>query len=644
MDSHTTMTSTKKPIKLTEERKRRLMSQKYAYSLLCNNQIVPSHIFVAMARDSEHEQALETYANIYGCELDNTINSLKYIQESLKSLSSTPETNDVSTFTSAAANFIPIPPEVLIKALNQAELIEIELRNRRNERIKALENLPANLSNEPLKQRLAFDDDNKPVSNPKLKAIRNNVFQYSPMYNKPQRLDDILQYRRPEEKVEYTLSYIQKREQDRIQKKINKKKAKRNRFLFQIKATYADYVTISELMRDKKLAFGRAVLNYHASVQKEQQRKQDKFQRERLNALKNDDEEAYMKLIDETKDTRLSHLLKQTDQYLEKLAKAVSTQQNEPFNNNSMINTHFVPSTIFSSPVIDEDNIIETTDGKKIDYYQVAHRIKEEVKQPLILKGGILKEYQLKGLEWMVSLYNNRLNGILADEMGLGKTIQTISLITCLIEKKKQNGPFLIIVPLSTLTNWIMELEKWAPDVKKIVYKGGPNERKNIQLKHLKHIDFQVFLTTYEYVIRDNKPLSRVNWLYVIVDEGHRMKNVNSKLSMNNLPELWSLLNFVLPKIFNSLDSFDEWFNTPFANTGGQDKIALNEEETLLIIRRLHKVLRPFLLRRLKKDVESELPDKVERVIKVKLSALQVKLYNQMKTHGAIFVNKGEKG
>jgi ATP-dependent helicase STH1/SNF2 len=103
-------------------------------------------------------------------------------------------------------------------------------------------------------------------------------------------------------------------------------------------------------------------------------------------------------------------------------------------------------------------------------------------------------------------------------------------------------------------------------------------------------------------------------------------------------------LNFVLPKIFDSLESFDEWFNTPFANTGGQDKIALNEEETLLIIRRLHKVLRPFLLRRLKKDVESELPDKIERIIKIKLSALQIKLYNQMKTHGAIFVNKGEKG
>nr|CAG8501823.1 5256_t:CDS:10 [Entrophospora candida] len=661
----------KKPIKLTEERRRRLMSQKYAYSLLCNNMIVPPHVFAAMARDSEYEQSLEIYAKIYGCELDNTINSLKFLQASLKSsLSSTPETNSASTSStlittnytttnSSITNFIPILPEVLIKAQEQAELGVIEIRNRINERIKALENLPANLSNRPLKQRLTFDDNKRPASNPKLNAvielkalrlydfqqkIRNEIMQYSPMYRRPQGLDEILQYRRPKERFEYTWSYFHRREQDRIQKKINEEKAKRQKFFFQISAMYADYITISELMREKKLALGMAVLNYHSSVQKEQQRKQDKFQRERLNALKNDDEEAYMKLIDETKDTRLSHLLKQTDQYLESLAKAVSSQQNQNFDNNSTINAHSGPSISLSSSVIDEDNIIETRDGKKIDYYQVAHRIKEEVKQPSILKGGVLKEYQIKGLEWMVSLYNNRLNGILADEMGLGKTIQTISLITYLIEKKRQNGPFLIIVPLSTLTNWMVELEKWAPDINKVVYKGTINERRSIQQRHLKHIDFQVFLTTYEYVIKDKQQLGKVKWLYVIVDEGHRMKNVNSKLSMNNLPELWSLLNFVLPKIFDSLESFDEWFNTPFANTGGQDKIALNEEETLLIIRRLHKVLRPFLLRRLKKDVESELPDKIEKIIKVKLSALQIKLYNQMKTHGAIFVNKGEKG
>lgn len=107
----------------------------------------------------------------------------------------------------------------------------------------------------------------------------------------------------------------------------------------------------------------------------------------------------------------------------------------------------------------------------------------------------------------------------------------------------------------------------------------------------------------------------------------------------NNLPELWALLNFVLPKIFGSVKSFDEWFNAPFANTGGQDKIELNEEESLLVIRRLHKVLRPFLLRRLKKDVESDLPDKVERVIKCKMSSLQVKLTKQIKEHGMIFTD-----
>jgi ATP-dependent helicase STH1/SNF2 len=104
----------------------------------------------------------------------------------------------------------------------------------------------------------------------------------------------------------------------------------------------------------------------------------------------------------------------------------------------------------------------------------------------------------------------------------------------------------------------------------------------------------------------------------------------------NNLPELWSLLNFVLPKIFNSVKSFDEWFNTPFANSGTPDKIELNEEEALLVIRRLHKVLRPFLLRRLKKDVEAELPDKVEKIVKVKMSALQAQLYKQMKKYKMI--------
>ncbi|KAI8637639.1 SNF2 family N-terminal domain-containing protein [Parasitella parasitica] len=403
--------------------------------------------------------------------------------------------------------------------------------------------------------------------------------------------------------------------------------------------------------RSKQTKLGRAVLQYHQHIEKEEQKRAERISKERIRALKNDDEEAYMKLIDEAKDTRLTQLLKQTGSFLDSLTKAVQEQQND-----SMYRTDVNLDD-------DDDDMTASDPDAKNDYFQVTHRIKEEVVQPDILIGGRLKDYQLKGLQWMVSLYNNHLNGILADEMGLGKTIQTISLITYLIEKKRQNGPYLIIVPLSTLTNWTLEFEKWAPAIKTVIYKGPPNARKELQ-NEIRYNDFQVLLTTFEYIIKDRPILSKVKWLHMIVDEGHRMKNTNSKLTVvlrqyyhtkyrliltgtplqNNLPELWALLNFVLPKIFKSVKSFEEWFNTPFNTQGVADKIGLNEEEQLLIIKRLHKVLRPFLLRRLKRDVESELPDKVERVIKCKLSSLQTHLYTQMKRNGTLYTSEVVKG
>jgi len=402
---------------------------------------------------------------------------------------------------------------------------------------------------------------------------------------------------------------------------------------------------------------GRMMVQQHQHMEREEQKRIERTAKQRLQALKANDEETYLKLLGQAKDSRISHLLKQTDGFLKQLAASVKAQQRsaaERYGNDD----------IYDADEADGSEDDEES-GRKVDYYAVAHRIKEEVTvQPSLLVGGTLKEYQIRGLQWMISLYNNNLNGILADEMGLGKTIQTISLITYLIEHKKQNGPFLVIVPLSTLTNWNMEFEKWAPNVSRIVYKGPPNTRKQ-QQQRIRYSQFQVLLTTYEYIIKDRPVLSKVKWIHMIVDEGHRMKNAQSKLSstltqyyttryrliltgtplQNNLPELWALLNFVLPTIFKSVKSFDEWFNTPFANTGGQDKMELTEEEQLLVIRRLHKVLQPFLLRRLKKDVEKDLPDKQERVIKCKFSALQSKLYLQLMTHNKIAVtdNKGGK-
>ncbi len=425
-----------------------------------------------------------------------------------------------------------------------------------------------------------------------------------------------------------------------------------------------DLVSAHTKANDQARRFGRAMLKFHADTEKEEQKRVERIAKERLNALKADDEEAYLKLIDTAKDTRITHLLRQTDAYLDSLAQAVQAQQNDDVHaeaiaaerqNEDTSNQEIgvaVDETMFGATRQDDPS----EDRGKVDYYSVAHRITERViQQPTILSGGTLKEYQMKGLQWMISLYNNRLNGILADEMGLGKTIQTISLITFLMEYKKQNGPFLVIVPLSTLTNWVNEFNKWAPSVSTLVYKGTPNVRKQLTGR-LRSMNFQVLLTTYEYIIKDKHLLGKIKWVHMIIDEGHRMKNTQSKLTItltqfytsryrllltgtplqNNLPELWALLNFVLPRIFNSVKSFDEWFNTPFTNTGNEGGMMLNEEEALLIIKRLHKVLRPFLLRRLKKDVASELPDKVEKVIKCKMSALQLKLYQQMKKHKMI--------
>ncbi|GMT24306.1 hypothetical protein PFISCL1PPCAC_15603, partial [Pristionchus fissidentatus] len=313
----------------------------------------------------------------------------------------------------------------------------------------------------------------------------------------------------------------------------------------------------------------------------------------------------------------------------------------------------------------EEDEYDQKTKKQMADYYSTAHRIKEKIVMQHSTMGGgnpdlQLKPYQIRGLEWMVSLYNNNLNGILADEMGLGKTIQSVALVTYLMEVKQNNGPYLVIVPLSTISNWQLEFEKWAPNVVKIVYKGNKDQRRMMD-QQVKRGQFNVLLTTYDYVIKEKALLGKIRWKYMIIDEGHRLKNHNCKLTLmlnsffraqhrllltgtplqNKLPELWALLNFLLPSIFSSCGTFDSWFNAPFATTG--EKVELSQEETMLIIRRLHKVLRPFLLRRLKKEVESQLPDKVEYVIKCDMSALQRVLYKHMQK-GLLIDTRAQQG
>ena len=370
--------------------------------------------------------------------------------------------------------------------------------------------------------------------------------------------------------------------------------------------------------------------------------KKEKNEKERMKALKENDLDAYIELINTTKNSRLLQILKQTDDFLRLIGAKVLVQKGESEGN---------VTDQEKNEELSGEKIAESLRAASRTYYHVTHTIQEEVKtQPKGIEGGTLKTYQLQGLQWLVSLYNNNLHGILADEMGLGKTIQTIALFQYLIENKDVNGPFLVVVPLSTLSNWMIEFKKWAPKIKVVIYKGPPAHRKMIASNVLIPRKFNVILTTYEYIMKDKLQLTKIDWCHIVVDEGHRMKNSKSKFAQvlglqynsqhrllltgtplqNNLAELWSLLNFLLPKIFYSQEDFEKWFNQPFAKMTGEKQVLLNEEETLLVINRLHQVLRPFLLRRVKKEVESQLPDKVEYVIKVELSSWQKKLYKDI--------------
>ncbi|KAF2238631.1 hypothetical protein EV356DRAFT_440228 [Viridothelium virens] len=493
---------------------------------------------------------------------------------------------------------------------------------------------------------------------PKQRALRQQIAREMVQSDNLAMTVNRSMYRRVKKQSLREARITEKLEKQQRDARESKEKKKHTDFLRAIVTHAHDVQKEANNQRQRIQKLGRVMLSTHQTIEKEEQKRVERTAKQRLQALKANDEETYLKLLGQAKDSRITHLLSQTNNFLKQLSASVKEQQRglaERYGDRGA-----------PEEESDEEEGEEDEEGgtSKKDYYEVAHRIKEEVPaQSTNLVGGSLKEYQLKGLQWMISLYNNNLNGILADEMGLGKTIQTISLVTYLIEKKQQPGPYLVIVPLSTLTNWNNEFEKWAPSVKRIVYKGPPTTRK-AQQQQIRWGNFQVLLTTYEFIIKDRPILSKVKWLHMIVDEGHRMKNAESKLSstitqyyttryrliltgtplQNNLPELWALLNFVLPTIFKSVKSFDEWFNTPFANTGGQDRMELSEEEQLLVIRRLHKVLRPFLLRRLKKDVEKDLPDKQERVIKCNFSALQAKLYKQLMTNQKLTVGDGKGG
>ena len=391
-------------------------------------------------------------------------------------------------------------------------------------------------------------------------------------------------------------------------------------------------------------------VQWHSNQEKKDEEGERRAERERIKALKEHDEEAYLQLVKDSKNERIISLLKQTDSFMRELGIKVEESRRKVAGNVDEYGDT-------GHEEAEDDLDISKVKKNRDTYNALTHKVVETVdRQPHMMdQAGTMREYQLKGLQWMASLYNNGLNGILADEMGLGKTIQTCGLLGYLWEVKNNKGPFLCIVPLTTLhNNWKTELKKWVPQLQITVYEGKPDERKRIRDGPIESGTFNVVLTTFEYAMLDKRHLKKTVWEYIIVDEAHRLKNPKCKLSrdlnkyynskrrlaltgtplQNDLQEVWALLNFLSPTIFNSIDTFDQWFNKPFANS--TEKMEMTEEEKLLIVERLHKVLRPFILRREKAQVEKQLPSKLELVIKVRMSAMQKAMYTRVEKTGKL--------
>ncbi|MCQ2817534.1 MAG: SNF2-related protein [archaeon] len=265
-----------------------------------------------------------------------------------------------------------------------------------------------------------------------------------------------------------------------------------------------------------------------------------------------------------------------------------------------------------------------------------------QLKQPFLLN-NLLREYQLIGLHWLVALHDNHINGILADEMGLGKTIQTIALFAYLAANRGNWGPHLIIVPTTIIVNWEIEFKKWCPSFKILSYYGNQKERKLKRYGWHKPNAFHVCITSYKLVIQDYSIFKRKRWYYIVLDEAQNIKNFKSKRwqmmlnfrakrkllltgtpLQNDIMEIWSYLHFLMPNLFYSNEEFREWFHSQFYNAI-HNNAALSKQ----IIDSLHSILRPFLLRRLKKDVEKQLPAKIEHVVYCELSRRQKYLYDE---------------
>ena len=272
--------------------------------------------------------------------------------------------------------------------------------------------------------------------------------------------------------------------------------------------------------------------------------------------------------------------------------------------------------------------------------------------QPSYIKNGTLREFQMHGLNFLAFNWCRAKNVILADEMGLGKTVQTVAFMNWLRHDRQQQGPFIVVVPLSTMPSWAETFDNWTPDINYVVYSGNETARNTIKEHELlidgntRRAKFHVLLTTYEYILVDATFLSQIKWQFMAVDEAHRLKNRESQLyaklldfkapsrllitgtpMQNTLGELSALLDFLMPGAVQIDENMD-----------------LASEEAGAKINEMTTAIQPYMLRRTKNKVENDLPPKTEKIIRVELSDVQLDYYKNILTRNYAALNEGAKG
>ncbi|CAK4032372.1 related to transcriptional regulator CHD1 [Lecanosticta acicola] len=271
--------------------------------------------------------------------------------------------------------------------------------------------------------------------------------------------------------------------------------------------------------------------------------------------------------------------------------------------------------------------------------------------QPSYIKGGELREFQIHGVNFLAHHWCKGNNVILADEMGLGKTVQTVSFMNWLRHDRRQHGPFIVVVPLSTMPAWADTFNNWTPDINYVVYNGPEPSRKIIREHELlvdgnpKKVKFNVLLTTYEYILADSGFLSQLKWQFMAVDEAHRLKNRESQLygklmdfgapsrllitgtpMQNTLSELSALMDFLMPGKIHVEEDID-----------------LTSEHASRKLAELTDAISPYMIRRTKQKVENDLPPKTEKIIRVELSDVQLEYYKNILTRNYAALNAGSK-